>query len=364
MRHEEIFKAYLRKRRNESVSDKTLADDKDQIGRFLFFVGDKELDDKIVCDYQDYIRDYTFLKKGKKCHYSKYSIYQIETKIKKFLRFASPESCESIKPKLPKNRKLPEDMLTEADIEALLNVCQTLRDKALVAFLYESGCRKGELFAIKLQNVVFDNLGAVVTIPTGKTGARRIRVVFAASYLRQYIEAHPNKTSDSPLFCSTLAPYGRLSDSGLRGQLKEIAKRANVKKNVYPHLIRHSRCTQLAKHLTEQQMKVYLGWSPGSSSPQTYVHLAGQDIDPAILKMNGIEVEDTYVSSLRAGRCPRCKEINPEASSYCGKCGMPLRDDSIKQLETEQDTFEAEFGQLIAKYPNILDALAKYKKND
>lgn len=353
------LKAFLRKRRNESVSQKTLADDKDLIEKFLAYVGDKELSEDTVLDYLDHLRDYTFIRKGKNVHYSKYSIYLMETKVKQFLTFVQPELSSCITPKMPKTRKLPENMLTEEDIEKLLNACQSLRDKALVAFLYESGCRKGELLSVKLNNVVLDSMGAVVTLPEGKTGARRIRVVFSASYLRQYMENHPNSDSNSYLFCSTHAPYGRISDSGLKKQLKEIAVRAGITKNVFPHLLRHSRATHLAKHLSEQSLKTYLGWTPGSGMASVYVHLSGQDIDPEILKMHGIEVESTYVPSLKVGRCPRCKELNNENSLYCGKCGLPLQDAARQQLEEAEVAVDMDIIQAALLNPAVLEEIAK-----
>lgn len=359
MNHEDTLKAFLHDRDENDLSDKTLADDKEVLGKFIAFVGDRDLSEGVVLDYLAYIRDYTFLRKGKKCHYSKYSIYQIKSKVKKFLSYKNPELCEHIKPKMPKDRKLPEDMLSEEEIEKLLNACLSLRDKALIAFLFESGCRKGELLSIKIKNVVLDSLGAVVTIPAGKTGPRRIRVVFSASYLRQYKENHPSSDPESLLFCSTRAPYGGISDSGLKEQLKEIAKRAGIKKSVYAHLLRHSRATQLAKHLTEQQLKTYLGWTAGSSMASIYVHLSGQDIDPAILKMNGIEIEDTHTSGLKVGRCPRCKELNPETSAYCGKCGLPLKEEMRATVDKADAEGEMLLMQIMENNPELRKALTE-----
>ncbi len=307
------------------MSEKTLQDDESQIRRFLEFVQDREITEELVLDYLDYLNDYTFNKHGKQVKYSKHSIYQAETKLRLFLNTVDPTLCSDVQPRMPKKRKLPEDILNEEDVDKLLKACYTLRDKALIAFLFESGVRKGELFSIKKNNVIFDSMGAVVTIPAGKTGARRIRVVFSASYLRQYMEQHPNPDSNSFLFCSNRSPYGQLSNSGLKEQLKEIAKRAEITKNVFPHLLRHSAATRLAKHLSEQSLKTYLGWSQGSNMASVYVHMSGQDVDPDILKMNGIEVDNVPVPTLQVGRCPRCKELNPESSTYCNKCGLPLK---------------------------------------
>lgn len=61
-----------------------------------------------------------------------------------------------------------------------------------------------------------------------------------------------------------------------------------------------------------------------------YVH--NPETENAILKTNGIMIEDTYTDGLRVGRCPRCKELNPENFSFCGKCGLPLTQDASIEL--------------------------------
>jgi hypothetical protein len=46
-----------------------------------------------------------------------------------------------------------------------------------------------------------------------------------------------------------------------------------------------TRATHLAKFLTEDQLRVYFGWSKGSEVPARYVHLSGRDVDGALAKM-------------------------------------------------------------------------------
>lgn len=359
MKYDDELRKFLKKRRLRRLSEKTLIDDENQIRQFLRFVEDKEITSDLVSDYLELIIGHTYTRKGKQYKYSEYSIYQIETKIRLFLNSINPELCVDVQPRMPKKSQLPKNLLNVEDIEKLLNACHTLRDKALIAFLFESGVRKGELFSIRIENVVFDENGAVVTIPTGKTGARRIRVVFSASFLRQYIENHPCTDTESPLFCSTREPYVGLSDSGLKEQLLVIAKRAKVNKPINPHAWRHAAATRLAQHLTEQQMKSYLGWTAGSSMASVYVHLAGSDVDPAILKMNGIAVDETSTPVLKVGKCTRCKEVNPETSAYCGKCGMPLKDETKRKLDSELAEIDMTIMSAIAENPAILVELAE-----
>lgn len=54
---------------------------------------------------------------------------------------------------------------------------------------------------VSIKNVTFDQYGAVVLV-SGKTGARRVRVIFAASYLAAWLDVHPQKRNLKVMFLS------------------------------------------------------------------------------------------------------------------------------------------------------------------
>ncbi len=108
---------------------------------------------------------------------------------------------------------------------------------------------------------------------------------------------------------------------GLRKIMIDTFKKAGIKKRGHPYIFRHSRASQLARHLTEFQMNAYFGWIQGSRMPATYVHISGKDLDEDILRINGMKPGDKpipYKPQLRA--CPRCKEINSHNALYCCRC--------------------------------------------
>jgi integrase/recombinase XerD len=213
---------------------------------------------------------------------------------------------------------------------------------------------------LTIKNLVFDENGVIITIPEGKTGARRIRVVFAASSLREWLDVHPTKENrESPAFVSLREPYHTLSDTGLMDQLNKIAKKARIQKRINAHSFRHARATHLAEHLTEQQLKKYFGGTEGSNMAAVYVHLSGKDIDNAILKLNGIQIDDTHAAGLQVGRCPRCHDLNHESTSYCGKCGLPLKDSAREQLEQGIAAVDMAIMKAIATDPSILDEITE-----
>ena len=72
----------------------------------------------------------------------------------------------------------------------MIDAANSIRDKALIACLYEGGFRIGELGGLSLGDVTFDRYGAMVIV-NGKTGMRRVMLIFAMPYLSQWLESHP-----------------------------------------------------------------------------------------------------------------------------------------------------------------------------
>jgi site-specific recombinase XerD len=79
---------------------------------------------------------------------------------------------------------LPEELLTEEDVLALVKAAEWSRDRALVSMLYDSGGRIGEILSLQRKNIAFDEHGATVVVD-GKTGQRRERLISSVPFLSQ-----------------------------------------------------------------------------------------------------------------------------------------------------------------------------------
>jgi Site-specific recombinase XerD len=347
MGNELIFDEYLQRLEDDGLSKRTLDNNIFILKPFIKWLDGQEITDKTVLAY---------LRSLKPKNYSDSTLYQYRAVLKKFLSTINPEQARNLKLKV--KRKEPPIILSQSEIEKLIDACRNPRDKALISFLYESGCRKGELVSIRLENVTFTEFGATVTIPKGKTGSRTIPVVYSASYLHQWIESHPTKGQSDPIFCSLQEPFSQFSFSGLKHLMQTLQERTGIKKKVYPHLFRHSRASHLANQFTEQQLKQFLGWTAGSNMAAVYVHLSQRDIQNAVLKSYGIESYTEDKDTFKVGRCPRCKELNPETSAYCGKCGLPLKDDTLEKYEKDMAEIDLEIMKAVAANPKVIEALA------
>jgi integrase/recombinase XerD len=251
-----------------------------------------------------------------------------------------PEEVKWIKKtsKTGNNNKLPEELLTEKEIEKLIDAADSIRNKAFVGILYESGCRIGELLTLKLKNIQFDKYGCILLV-NGKTGQRRIRIISFAPLLSKWLELHPFKDNpDAWLWVSTANSHRNkplLYNSTLY-LLKKLSERAEIKKKVNPHNFRHSRATHLAKHLTEAQMKQYFGWTQSSDMASIYVHMSGRDVDDALLKLNGLIPDEKEEQKIKIRICQRCRENNEPTARFCNRCGSPLDMKTMFELEEKQ----------------------------
>ena len=259
-----------------------------------------------------------------------------------------------------KDRKMPEELLSEEETKSIIRACGNTRDKALISALAESGGRVSEIGMMKIKHISFEPHGARLSI-SGKTGARKILVISSAPYLQQWLNCHPlNNQPDAFLWHN---PQGKfLCYNRIAAILKRAAKKAGINKRVYPHLLRHSRATQLAGIMSEAAMKQYFGWTQGSDMAAIYVHMSGKDTDEAILKANGIEVEKKPQKQLlKPIECVRCGTSNETTNRFCKVCSMPLNDDEM-QMTITNDTKKMQVADLMGmllKDPEVLQLLAK-----
>ena len=268
--------------------------------------------------------------------YSEWTKQFYRVSLRKFFKWLRksedyPDEVRWLKTTVRNNHtKLPEEILTQEEVKRLIMGAFGVRDRALVSFLYESGCRVGELLGLRIKDVEFDDYGAKVML-SGKTGMRRVRIVSSAPLLAEWINRHRmNSDPEAPLWIN--ANGKQLGYRSVRRILKSAAKRAGIKKRVYPHLLRHSRATHLANHLTEAQMKEYLGWVQSSKMASIYVHLSGRDVDKAILGIYGIKPRESVKEELHPKRCLKCGSINPPTNKFCSKCGMVLDEETANRM--------------------------------
>ncbi len=288
--------------------------------------------------------------------------------LKRFYRWIGggeyPEKVEWIKPTHNhSNDKLPDDLLTEDDVKKLIKSAKNPRDKAIIAMLWETGARIGELIDLEVDSFEDHRHGLKVVID-GKTGSRRVPLIESVPHITAWLNSHPRRDEkNAPLWVNigTRNNGQKYSYRSLNKMLNETAQRAGIDKPTNPHHFRHSRATYMANRFTEAQLCEWFGWVQGSDVPARYVHLSGRDIDSSYARLHGIEEEkDKEISEMAPEDCPRCRDKVPPNADFCHRCGQALSIKGMEEVEEDQDDFKKSFTQLAKEQPELLDDMEEF----
>jgi site-specific recombinase XerD len=141
-----------------------------------------------------------------------------------------------------KPRHLVRGTLSEAEVTVLIAAARGLRDRAMIATLAYAGLRNRELCRLRIRDV--DLGGQTLHIEATKTQKDRYAHIAApcVSLLADYLRERAGEPGD-PMFVSLGSgrPY---APQNLRKTIRTAAKRAGLKKRVYPQLL-HSLATAL-----------------------------------------------------------------------------------------------------------------------
>lgn len=156
--------------------------------------------------------------------------------------------------KLEKTIKKP---FSAEEMEALRTGCNTLRDRALVEFLYSTGVRVSELVALNVSDI---EMGKQELIVYGKGSKERKTYLTdsAKFYLKRYLDERKARKPE-PLFTTLDYPHNRLTVAGVQHMLRQLGQRSGVD-NVHPHRFRRTIATDLLNRgMPIEQVKEFLG---------------------------------------------------------------------------------------------------------
>jgi len=189
--------------------------------------------------------------------------------------------CDNIKmPKIEK--KLPK-FLTIEEVDRLLDIKLTkpldYRNKAILELLYATGMRVSELLDLKLSNYYEEDAYVKVM---GKGSKERIIPIgdITIKYLNLYINEYRNyilKTKQSDyLFVNYNG--GRMSRQGFFKILKQLCEMNNIKKEISPHILRHSFATHLLNNGANLRVIQELLGHESISTTEIYTHISKDKI--------------------------------------------------------------------------------------
>lgn len=128
----------------------------------------------------------------------------------------------------PKRNKIIPNILTINEIREIINFTDNLKHKLIIKLIYGAGLRVSEVVNLKKKDIHFEEDLIKVNLGKGKKD-RFVKI--------------PEKLKERPISTKTAEVI-----------VQNAAKKAGIKKRVYPHLLRHSFATHLLEQGTDLRM--------------------------------------------------------------------------------------------------------------
>ncbi len=275
----DIFLNFLSVER--SLSQNTIMSYRRDLEAFLDYLKNQQRINTLDQAHKDQITSFMLMLKQRGLNTN--SIARKLAAIKTFYRFLVREKIIRHDPtsllESPKLwRRIPSTLSVE-EIEALiaqpdLRKKAGLRDKAILELLYATGMRVSELTQLSPEDINMD-VGFVRCL--GKGNKERIIPLGkrAIIYLKRYIEKERpyflKRRSTNALFLTRL--NRRISRQSVWKMIKRYARQARIKKEIRPHILRHSFATHLLERGADlRSVQEMLGHS-NISTTQIYTHI-------------------------------------------------------------------------------------------
>lgn len=175
-------------------------------------------------------------------------------------------------PRQKKRVTLPE-ILTREEVSAIIDSCNNIKHKAMLAVIYGSGLRVSEAAALKIQHIDSKNMRLFVASGKGRKDRYTLLSDTCLNVLREYFRTYRPKHPEGWLFPGAFNA-SHITYRGIELAFDDAVKRTTITKNISVHTLRHAFATHLLEDgATLLQIKELLGHS-SIQSTTVYLHLA------------------------------------------------------------------------------------------
>lgn len=170
---------------------------------------------------------------------------------------------------IEEENKEPKKVLSQQQVFKILDEVTDLRDRALLETLYTTGIREGELTAVNIENVDFENRLLYVIKGKGKKGGKT-RIIPISKTALKWVKAYIGSRKQGVLFLNNRG--SRLSERSVYNIVKKYFPCS-------PHELRHCFATHMiVKTGNMKGVSEMLGHSSVQMTEQIYTHISTEDL--------------------------------------------------------------------------------------
>ncbi|MCM4158160.1 site-specific tyrosine recombinase/integron integrase [Gramella sp. AN32] len=259
----ELFKNYLTGKR---YSESTIATYLSFTGKFIRF--HKDTEDYTLRDVDRFVEKEIA---GKR--YAISSHRQCISALKHYFDFIELDSFDTSLLNRPEKSKFLPGVLSKEEVLDLLRATRNLKHRSILALIYSSGLRIGELLNLRLDHIDVDRKQILIKQAKGRKDRYVLLAESFIPLLYNYLQTYKPQ-----IYFTEGQNNGQYTASSIRAFLKDSVKRAGIRKRVTPHTLRHSYAT----HMLENGIDIrYIQELLGHSRPETtmiYTHVTQKDL--------------------------------------------------------------------------------------
>ena len=174
-------------------------------------------------------------------------------------------------PTIKRNKTLP-NILTINEVKKLIESSKNVKHKLIIKLLYGTGLRVSEIVNLEKKDILINESMIKVVLGKGK----KDRFVKLPDSIKNELENYSKIGNSKYLFESNRG--GKLTKATVQAILRNSAKRAKIKKRVYPHLLRHSFATHLLEQGTDLRVIQKLLGHSSIKTTQIYTQISQASI--------------------------------------------------------------------------------------
>lgn len=218
------------------------------------------------------IRQYIFDKKDID-NYSWSYQNQLINSIKRYYEYIYGREFDNLDlPRPKRGRSLPK-VISRESIQKMLDITRNKKHKTIIAILYGCGLRLNELLELRVNDIEFDT--NIIFVNKGKGDKQRIVPIGnnLSKQLKKYIQDYlPDE------YLIEGQTKGKYSDKSVQNMIKSKAILAGIKKDITPHVLRHSFATHLLEDNVDLRVIQVLLGHKSSVTTEIYTHVSRKNI--------------------------------------------------------------------------------------
>ncbi len=177
-------------------------------------------------------------------------------------------------------------LIKPEELEKLIRGANSMKWKALISLMFESGFRPCEISNLRWKNIKFDDslgLCRVWTLSPKTKNSREVPVKDCIVHLKRWKAEYqfPNISDSDFVFPAQHHRDRIMGDGVITEMFKRICRKAEIR-HINPYMLRHSRIYEIQKKLPEKLASKFAGHSIETS--EIYNHIDSDDVEESMLK--------------------------------------------------------------------------------